>query len=179
MVEDLITHKGNVSELGRPHLARRRSDGGPQREPYGARRWGTDEESDALHSTVEALEQSRDERWRRAWREGSAVEGKASSNACSGHRAGLSMSPTRRAYGSKRDHRYGLARRSRLTFDRSPVRESRTPGSVRGAVSNHRPYRDPTYFSAGNARATPRSATEAMSALGCMINSGSRSRSTG
>ena len=122
-----------------------RCDGGPQREPYGARRWGTDEESDALHSTGEALEQSRDERWRRAWREGSAVGGKASSNACSGHRAGLSMSPTRRAYGSKRDHRYGLARRSRPTFDRSPVRESRTPGTVRGAVSNHRPYRDP-YF---------------------------------
>jgi len=33
-------------------------------------------------------------------------------------------------------------RRSRLTFDRSPVRESRTPGSVRGAASNRRPYRD-------------------------------------
>src|SRR5260370_257500 len=31
--------------------------------------------------------------------------------------------------------------RSRPTFGRSPVRESRTPGSVRGAVSNHRPYR--------------------------------------
>jgi hypothetical protein len=34
-------------------------------------------------------------------------------------------------------------RQSRSTFGRSPVRESRTPGSVRGAVSNHRPYRDP------------------------------------
>jgi hypothetical protein len=32
--------------------------------------------------------------------------------------------------------------RSRPTFDRSPVRESRTPGSVRGALSNGRPYRD-------------------------------------
>jgi len=31
---------------------------------------------------------------------------------------------------------------SRLTFDRSPVRESRSPGSVRGAASNRRPYRD-------------------------------------
>ena len=32
--------------------------------------------------------------------------------------------------------------RSRLTFDRSPVRESRTPGSARGAGGNFRPYRD-------------------------------------
>ena len=31
---------------------------------------------------------------------------------------------------------------SRLTFDRSPVRESRSPGSVRGAASYRRPYRD-------------------------------------
>ena len=33
--------------------------------------------------------------------------------------------------------------RSRSIFDRSPVRESRTPGSVRGALSNERPYRVP------------------------------------
>jgi hypothetical protein len=33
--------------------------------------------------------------------------------------------------------------RSRSTLGRSPVRESRTPGSVRGALSNERPYRDP------------------------------------
>ena len=35
-----------------------------------------------------------------------------------------------------------LERRSGITRDRSPVRESRTPGSVRGARSNARPYRD-------------------------------------
>ena len=33
--------------------------------------------------------------------------------------------------------------RSRSTRDKSPVRESRTPGSARGAGSNPRPYRDP------------------------------------
>jgi hypothetical protein len=33
-------------------------------------------------------------------------------------------------------------RHSGFTRDRSPVRESRTPGSVRGARSNARPYRD-------------------------------------
>jgi hypothetical protein len=32
--------------------------------------------------------------------------------------------------------------RSRPTFDRSPVRESRTPGSARGAGGNSRSYRD-------------------------------------
>jgi len=32
--------------------------------------------------------------------------------------------------------------RSRLTFDRSPVRESRSPGSVRGDRGNPVPYRD-------------------------------------
>jgi hypothetical protein len=39
--------------------------------------------------------------------------------------------------GSARQHG-----RSRPTFDKSPVRESRMPGSVRGAASNGRPYRD-------------------------------------
>ena len=29
-----------------------------------------------------------------------------------------------------------------ITRERSPVREFRTPGSARGAVSNRRPYRD-------------------------------------
>jgi hypothetical protein len=32
------------------------------------------------------------------------------------------------------------------TCERSPVRESRTPGSVRGALSNERPYRDVNLF---------------------------------
>jgi len=36
----------------------------------------------------------------------------------------------------------GPERRSRPTLDRSPVRESRTPGSARGAGGNSCPYRD-------------------------------------
>jgi hypothetical protein len=39
--------------------------------------------------------------------------------------------------------------RSRSTFGRSPLRESRTPGSARGAVRNHRPYRDISLDRAG------------------------------
>jgi hypothetical protein len=46
------------------------------------------------------------------------------------------MAPKRRAYGSWRPHP-----RSRPTSDRSPVRESRTPGSVRGDRGNPVPYR--------------------------------------
>jgi hypothetical protein len=38
--------------------------------------------------------------------------------------------------------RPSLECRLRLTFDRSPVRKSRTPGSARGAGGNFRPYRD-------------------------------------
>ena len=41
-------------------------------------------------------------------------------------------------------------RRSGITRDRSPVRESRTPGSVRGARSNARPYRDRTAVLGGH-----------------------------
>jgi len=52
------------------------------------------------------------------------VEGKVSSDACSGRSAGLSMSPKQRACGSWRPNS-----RSRLTFDESPLRESCTVGS--------------------------------------------------
>ena len=50
---------------------------------------------------------------------------------------------TERAHGSEL---YGYPMpegRSRSTRDRSRVRESRMPGSARGARSNPRPYRDP------------------------------------
>ena len=45
-------------------------------------------------------------------------------------------------HGSSTGRHSGPYARSRPTFGRSPVRESRTPGSVRGAASNRRPYRD-------------------------------------
>src|SRR4051795_12806855 len=68
------------------------------------------------------------------------VEGRARTNACPGPSAGTGMSPTASAHGSEL---YGPPKpRTRLTFDRSPVRESRTPGSARGAGGNSRSYRD-------------------------------------
>jgi hypothetical protein len=39
--------------------------------------------------------------------------------------------------------RFQTACSRRSTRGRSPVRQQRTPGSVRGALSNERPYRDP------------------------------------
>ena len=71
------------------------------------------------------------------------VEGKASRDACPGHRAGTGMSLKRQACGPRLQGHRGFQPWSRSTFDRSPVRESRTPGSVRGAGRKARPYRVP------------------------------------
>src|SRR5271169_6021773 len=69
------------------------------------------------------------------------VEGKVSSNACSGRSAGLSMSQKQRPCGSWRPNP-----RSRLTFDESPLRESCTVGSVGEVPGNWHLY--PTSTSA-------------------------------
>jgi hypothetical protein len=63
------------------------------------------------------------------------VEGKVSSNACSGRSAGLSMSQKQRACGSWRPNP-----RSRLTFDESPLRESCTVGSMGEVPGNWHLY---------------------------------------
>jgi hypothetical protein len=52
---------------------------------------GTGEESDGPRSTGEAPEQGRDERRRRAWREGGSVGGMADDGRCSGRRTGPSI----------------------------------------------------------------------------------------
>ena len=52
---------------------------------------GTGEESDEPRSTGEAPEQGRDERRRRAWREGGSVGGMADDWRCSGRRTGLGI----------------------------------------------------------------------------------------
>ena len=150
VVEDPITPKGNASELGRPHLVRRGSCvGGLRREPYGARRRGTGEESDALHSSDEAPEQSRDGPGRQGVGGGGgrgAKEARSEEERIATHVPGSEPDEACHQSGSRTGRGSGDIKthsRSRQTFGRSPVRESRSPGSVRGAVSNHRPYRDP------------------------------------
>ncbi len=109
------------------------------------RRRGTAEESDALRSTDEAPEQSRmEKRRRRAGREGGAVGGSEDSGHRAGLRTGSGGSLTPSSHGPQVTGRpQGLIRRLRRTSGRSRMRESRTSGSVRGAASNRRPYRDP------------------------------------
>ncbi len=58
----------------------------------------------------------------------------------SGPSAGSRLKSTALAHGSAPGLRHEC--RSRCTSGRSPVRESRTPGSARGAGSNSRPYRN-------------------------------------
>jgi hypothetical protein len=58
----------------------------------------------------------------------------------SGLSAGLRLTSAALAHGPAYWHR--PVSRSRCTSGRSPVRESRTPGSARGAGSNSRPYRN-------------------------------------
>ena len=54
--------------------------------------------------------------------------------------AGIGLTSAALAHGPIHWHR--MVSRSRCTSGRSPVRESRTPGSARGAGSNSRPYRN-------------------------------------
>jgi hypothetical protein len=104
-------------------------------------RRGRGEESDGCIVPVKPRTKPTSDRWRRWWREGGRskerrvathVPDTAPDLVC--HR---SCEPTdRRCMG-----RPSPELRSRSTFDRSPVRESRTPGSARGGRGNPVPYR--------------------------------------
>ena len=112
-------------------------------------RRGRDEESDALHSTDEAPEQSRDGPGIQGVGGGGRRGGKGARSEeerTATHAPGSVPEEACHRSGPRTDRGDGPCQRphprSRPTFGRSPVRASRTPGSVRGAVSNHRPYRD-------------------------------------
>src|SRR5271166_3289659 len=102
---------------------------------------GTGEESDEPRSTGEAPEQGRDERRRRAWREGGSVGGWQTTGDAPGAEPDQA-SCTRRLPADRRCGTTSALARSRPTSGKSPVRESRTPGSVRGAGRNPCPYCD-------------------------------------
>ena len=68
------------------------------------------------------------------------AEGKAGGNACPGLCAGPRMSLASPAYGSELQGLPSSDFRSRLTFGRSPVRESRTPGSEGEVPGNRHLY---------------------------------------
>ena len=135
---DLARPMAAVAVAGHAGKSRRRS------------RRGTGEESDALHSTDEGLEQSRDGPGIQGVGGGGGRGGKGAwseEERTAAHGPGSAPEEACHRSGPRTDRGYGPCQwphpRSRQTFGRSPVRASRTPGSVRGAVSNHRPYRDP------------------------------------
>jgi len=69
--------EGNTSEPGRPRLAPSRGSGpGPRQEVEETKLSGNRRGVGRAHSTCEALEQARDERRRRAGREGARSEGR-------------------------------------------------------------------------------------------------------
>ena len=91
-VEGHITPKGshrNLGDLVWPAVAT--AIPGRGRKARSRRCRGTGEELDGPRSTGEAPEQGRDERRRRAWREGGSVGGMADDGRCSGRRTGPSI----------------------------------------------------------------------------------------
>src|SRR5216683_5898177 len=135
--------EGNASEPGRPRLARsRHGDPGPRQEvPMGRRCRGTGEESDGLIVPMK--------RSNKPVVNGGGGRGGKGPGRGEGQRQRISRTQCRNGMtlvsltcGPELHGRHSPERRSRSTFGRSPLRESRTAGSVRGAVSNHRPYRD-------------------------------------
>ena len=69
--------EGNASEPGRPRLApNRQGDPGSRQEVEETKLSGNRRGVGRAHSTREALEQTREERGRRAWREGARTEGR-------------------------------------------------------------------------------------------------------
>jgi hypothetical protein len=104
-------------------------------------RRGKDEESDGCIVPVKPRTRPTSSRRRRWWREGGRSKGRRAAthapDTAPESTCPRSCEPTdRRCMG-----RPSPELRSRSTFDRSPVRESRTPGSVRGGRGNPVPYR--------------------------------------
>src|SRR3954470_9397087 len=93
-----------------------------------------------VHSTGETLEQSRAERWRRGRREGTQPEEEVDAEARPGHSAGFGVSQEAPIRGSYRNGPPKPRTSITLTSDKSPVRESRTPGSEGEVPGNRHLY---------------------------------------
>jgi len=125
---------------------------GRPRPPWRSRAWagssiersrsGRPEESDGCVVPMKPRTRPIRDRRRRWWREG----GRSGERRAAAHAPDPVPEPACPRGGEPAD-RDGRGRpspppRSRSTSDRSPVRESRTPGSARGAGRKARPYRD-------------------------------------
>src|SRR5215212_7051254 len=136
-----ITQEGDAPEPGRPRLARsRRSDPGPQQEAETAKLSGNRRGVGWVRSTGETLEQSRAERWRRGRREGTQSEEAVDAEARPGHSAGFGVSQEAPIRGSNLNGSLKPRTSITSTSDKSPVRESRTPGSEGEVPGNRHLY---------------------------------------
>ena len=131
----------NLGDLQLPHAAVRRW--GRIGKVRSRSRSGALEESDGCIVPVKPRTKPVMSRRRRVWREGGRSKGRYVATPAPGSVPDLRRSPTRYVCGPAGWVMYAPECRSRSTFGRSPVRESRTPGSARGAPSNGRPYRHP------------------------------------
>src|SRR5690242_9234606 len=116
------------------------SNPGPRQEVEKAKLSGNRRGVGWVHSTGETLEQSCEERWRRGWREGTQSEEEVDAEARPGHSAGFGVSQEAPIRGSNLNGPPSPERRSRSTSDKSPVRASRTPGSVGEVPGNRHLY---------------------------------------
>src|SRR4051812_2526852 len=105
-------------------------DPGPRQEVEKAKLSGNRRGVGWVHSTGETLEQSREERWRRGRREGTQSEEEVDAEARPGHSAGFGVSQEAPIRGSNLNGPPKPRTSITLTSDKSPVRASRTPGSV-------------------------------------------------
>ena len=80
-------------------------------------------------------------RWRRWWREGGRPEGRRAATHAPDSVPDVACNRSRKPADRGCMGRQSPEPRSRSTFGRSPVRESRTPGSARGGRGNPVPYR--------------------------------------
>ena len=143
VVKDPITRKQTTSEPGRPRMARSRT----LRSRAAAGRRGAEAAVEQTRSRTSLVVPAK--RSNKAARSGGGgrggkearSEGWQTMGDAPGRSTGLGICFSPHACGSalRTCPRLG---RSRSTSGRSPVRESRTPGSVRGAGSNPCPYRD-------------------------------------
>ena len=103
---------------------------------------GTGEGSDEPHSTVEALEQGREKRRRRAWREGGSVGGMADGGQCPGRRTAPGTPSQPPACGSRLPRSNVRDRPVTPDLRQEPGAGKPQAGICAGAGTNPCPYRD-------------------------------------
>src|SRR5215831_6657913 len=132
----------NLGDLTLPAVAK--AIPGPDRKSRRRSCWGRREESDGCVVPMKPRTKPTTNRRRREWREGGRSKGRRAAT----HAPDSEPGPACHRRGEPTDWRYVGCQapypRSRLTFDESPLRESRTVGSVGEVLGNWHLYPTPT-----------------------------------